>query len=142
MVGHQSADERTRAALTFLRYPSIQFFATVLLLTACAEHRVYTNPAGGTYTTTPFPVTPQSIWRVQDINVGNEGLVLYVEVDVCAIPQEQLVPVYVHGAPRGVFHVGQTIAEGSALVKGVHTDGIRIVSPDEIQQIGCTLAND
>ena len=67
---------------------------------------------------------------------------LYVEVDVCAIPEEQLVPVYVHGAPRRVFHVGQTIAEGPTLVKGVHALGIRIVSADEIQQIGCTLAND
>ncbi len=67
---------------------------------------------------------------------------LYVEVDVCATPQEQLLPVYVRGAPRGVFHVGQTIAEGSALVKGVHTDSIRIVSADEVRQIGCTLTND
>lgn len=142
MAGHQSADERTRAALTFLRYTRIHFVAVALLLTACAEHRVYIDQAGGTYTTTPFPVTPQAIWRVQDINVGAEGLVLYVEVGVCATPEEQLIPVHVHGAPRGVFHVGQTIAEGSVRAKGRFMLGIRIVSPDEIQQIGCTLAND
>jgi hypothetical protein len=117
-------------------------FAAALLLTACAAPRFSTNSAEGTYTTTPFRVTPQTILRVEDTHVGDEGLVLYVEVGVCGKPLEQLLPVYVHGAPRGVFHVGQTIAQGSIRVKRGFKLGIRIVSPDELKQLGCTLAND
>jgi hypothetical protein len=119
----------------------LQLFAAALLLAACAR-RVYMGPVGGTYTTTPFPVTPESLWRVEDTNLGDEGLVLYVEVGVCTTPQEQLLPVYVHGAPKGVFRVGQLIAQGTTVVKGVRQPGIRIVSPDEVRQLGCTPAND
>lgn len=82
------------------------------------------------------------MWRVEDTNVGDEGLVVYVEAGVCTKPQEQLLPVYVHGSPRGVFHVGQMIAEGPIRVKDVFKVGIRIVSPDEVKQLGCTPAND
>jgi hypothetical protein len=119
----------------------LQLFAATALLAACAR-RVYMGPVGGVYTTTPFPVTPERLWRVEDMNLGDEGLVLYVEVGVCSTPQEQLMPVYVHGAPKGVFHVGEMIAEGTAVVRGVRQPGIRIVSPGEVRQLGCTPAND
>jgi hypothetical protein len=122
---------------------AVHFFAAALLLAACAR-RVYVGPVGGIYTTTPFPVTTDRLWRVEDMRVGDEeeGLALYVEVGVCTTPQEQLLPVYVHGAPRGIFRVGQMIAEGTAVVKGVRQAGIRIVSPDQVRQLGCTPAND
>ena len=126
------------------KWDTIPVWLAALLLTACAPHRVfYGGPAGGAYTTTAFPVTAEQIWRVEDMRVGDkdEGLVLYVEVSVCGTPEEQLLPVYVNGAPRGGFHVGQMIAPGIAPIKGVRQPAIRIVSPDEIKRLGCTPAN-
>jgi len=114
--------------------------AIALLLTACAKTVVYWSP-DGTYTTVRFPVTPDMIWRVQDTSVSDEGLTVYVEVGVCGTPQEQLLPVTVRGAPRGVFRVGQLIALGATGVKHARTPGVRIVSPDEVKQLGCTPAN-
>ena len=67
---------------------------------------------------------------------------LYVEVGVCTKPEDELVPVDVRGAPRSVFHVGQMIAQGSIRAKSGFKLGIRIVSPDEVRQLGCTPAND
>jgi hypothetical protein len=112
----------------------------VLALVLHSNQRTTAWAQSGTYTTTPFPVSPRNISLVDDTAMEDGTLVLFVDTGACTRPAEQMTPVTVSGAPRGAFHVGQLIATGVLSSKGLDTIVIRAVTREEAQRVGCSAA--
>jgi|HubBroStandDraft_1064217.scaffolds.fasta_scaffold1377337_1 hypothetical protein len=109
------------------------------VLAACSDERIVSSPGvGGTYTTTPFAITPRHILIVDDMVTDSGDLVLYADPGACTHPADNMEPVRVRHAPRGAFHVGQLIAFRELLTWPSIKVEIRTVTRQEAQRVGCS----
>jgi len=124
----------------------VRFSGAVLIVTsvlgACSGGAKITSVSGPvtTYMTTPFAITPRDIVLVDDMVPDRGNLILYVDAGACTHPADQMEPVTVLHPPRGAFHVGQLIAVKVFSMWPRPKIGIRTVTREEAQRVGCSAA--
>lgn len=92
------------------------------------------------YTAVPFQITNENVSKVKSVDTGDNGAQVFtVQLGVCRakVVGAGIMRIRVHGATGGVFHVGQLIATGGAMIGQKVVPAVRAINAADIKKLGC-----